>query len=165
MYSYWNSDKPEFLCVYNTKRNKYNCFKIKLKKRKWLKFENWPLKIYIRIIKHYTDIDPSVNTRPRISWNNNSCNNNFKYCFNKLYYDCKHLIVLIIVECRLKALLHGKASIAILVSWSLSVYTLNQVVCFMQSLFTNYSRQNGESWQWRHYHTNWGDSPSVPLTK
>ena len=33
--------------------------------------------------------------------NNNSCNNNFKYCFNKLYYDCKHLIVLIIVECRL----------------------------------------------------------------
>jgi hypothetical protein len=33
--------------------------------------------------------------------NNNSCNNNFKYCFNKLYYDCKHLTVLIIVECRL----------------------------------------------------------------
>jgi hypothetical protein len=33
--------------------------------------------------------------------NNNSCNNNFKYCFNQLYYDCKHLIVLIIVECRL----------------------------------------------------------------
>jgi hypothetical protein len=32
--------------------------------------------------------------------NNKSCNNNFKYCFNKLYYDCKHLIVLIIVECR-----------------------------------------------------------------
>ena len=31
----------------------------------------------------------------------NSCNNNFKYCFNKLYYDCKHLIVLIIVERRL----------------------------------------------------------------
>ena len=26
--------------------------------------------------------------------NNNSCDNNFKYCFNKLYYDCKHLIVL-----------------------------------------------------------------------
>ena len=22
----------------------------------------------------------------------NSCNNNFKYCFNKLYYNCKHLI-------------------------------------------------------------------------
>ena len=33
--------------------------------------------------------------------NNNSCNNNLKYCFNKLYDDCKHLIVLIIVECRL----------------------------------------------------------------
>ena len=33
--------------------------------------------------------------------NNNSGNNNFRYCFNKLYYDCKHLIVLIIVECRL----------------------------------------------------------------
>ena len=49
------------------KRNKYNCFKLKLKKRKWLKFENWPLKISIRIIKHYTDIDPSVNTRPHIS--------------------------------------------------------------------------------------------------
>ena len=32
--------------------------------------------------------------------NNNSCNTNFKYCFNKLYYDCKHLIVLIIVKCR-----------------------------------------------------------------
>ena len=32
--------------------------------------------------------------------NNNSCNNNLKYCFNQLYYDCKHLIVLIIVECR-----------------------------------------------------------------
>ena len=29
--------------------------------------------------------------------NNNSCNNNFKYCFNKLYYDCKHFII----ECRL----------------------------------------------------------------
>ena len=42
------------------------------------------------------------------------------------------------------------------VSWSLSVYTLNQVACFTQSLFTNCSRQNGESWQWRHYHTNWG---------
>jgi hypothetical protein len=41
------------------------------------------------------------------------------------------------------------------VSWSLSVYTLNQVACFMQSLFTNCSRQNWESWQWRHYHTNW----------
>jgi hypothetical protein len=27
--------------------------------------------------------------------NNNLCNNNFKYCFNQLYYDCKHLIVLI----------------------------------------------------------------------
>ena len=41
-----------------------------LKKKKndhWLKFENWPLKIYIRIIKHYTDIDPTVNTRPHIS--------------------------------------------------------------------------------------------------
>ena len=38
------------------------------------------------------------------------------------------------------------------VSWSLSVYTLNQVACFMQSLFTNCSRQNGESWQWRQYH-------------
>ena len=33
--------------------------------------------------------------------NNNSCtgNNNFKYCFNKLYYDCKHSTVLFIVEC------------------------------------------------------------------
>ena len=30
--------------------------------------------------------------------NTNSCNNNFKYCFNKLHYDCKHLIVLIIVK-------------------------------------------------------------------
>ena len=38
------------------------------------------------------------------------------------------------------------------VSWSLSVYTLNQVACFMQNLFTNCSRQNGESWQWRHYY-------------
>jgi hypothetical protein len=33
----------------------------------WLEFENWPLKIYIQIIKHYTGIDPSVNTQPRIS--------------------------------------------------------------------------------------------------
>ena len=32
------------------------------------------------------------------------------------------------------------------VSWYLSVYTLNQVACFMQSLFTNCSRQIGESW-------------------
>jgi len=39
-------------------------------------------------------------------------------------------------------------------SWSLSVYTLHQVACFMQSLFTNCCRQNGESWQWRHYHAN-----------
>jgi hypothetical protein len=46
----------EFLCLYNTKRNKYNCFKFKLRERKWLKFENWLLTIYIRIIKHYTDI-------------------------------------------------------------------------------------------------------------
>ena len=32
--------------------------------------------------------------------NTNSYNNNFKYCFNKLYYyyNCKHLIVLIIVN-------------------------------------------------------------------
>jgi len=36
-------------------------------KKKWLKFENCPLKIYIRIIKYYTDIDPSVNIRPCIS--------------------------------------------------------------------------------------------------
>jgi len=33
----------------------------------FLKFENLTLKIYIRLIKHYTDIDPIVNTRPRIS--------------------------------------------------------------------------------------------------
>jgi len=41
-----------------------------MKKRendRWLIFENWPLEIYIRIIKHYTYIDPTVNTRPRIS--------------------------------------------------------------------------------------------------
>ena len=25
--------------------------------------------------------------------NVNLCNNNFKYCFHKLYYDCKHLIM------------------------------------------------------------------------
>ena len=42
-----------------------------MKKKK--KIENgynlkiWILKIYIRIIIHYTDIDPSVNTRPHIS--------------------------------------------------------------------------------------------------
>ena len=33
-----------------------------MKKREndhWLKFENWPLEIYIRIIKQYTDIDPT----------------------------------------------------------------------------------------------------------
>jgi hypothetical protein len=43
---------------------------IQIKKKEsnhWLEFENWPLKIYIRIIKHYTDIDPSVNTRHHIS--------------------------------------------------------------------------------------------------
>jgi hypothetical protein len=45
------------------------------------------------------------------------------------------------LKCSFKALLHGKASIAILVScnfflsWSLSVYTLNQVACFMQNFF------------------------------
>ena len=33
----------------------------------WLKFEIWTLKIYIRIIKNYTDIDPTVNTWPHIS--------------------------------------------------------------------------------------------------
>jgi hypothetical protein len=32
----------------------------------WLKFENWPLEIYIRIFQHYTDIDPTINTRPRL---------------------------------------------------------------------------------------------------
>ena len=31
-----------------------------LKKRKWLKFENWPLQIYIRIIKHYIPISIQV---------------------------------------------------------------------------------------------------------
>jgi hypothetical protein len=30
------------------------------KKRKWLKFENWPLQIYIRIIKHYIPISIQV---------------------------------------------------------------------------------------------------------
>ena len=38
---------------------------IQIKKKEnnhWLEFENWPLKIYIQIIKHYTDIDPSVIT-------------------------------------------------------------------------------------------------------
>ena len=25
-----------------------------------LKYENWTLKIYIRTVKHYTDIDPNV---------------------------------------------------------------------------------------------------------
>jgi hypothetical protein len=50
-------------------------------------------------------------------------------------------------------------------TWSFLVYTLNQVACFMKSLFTNCSRQNGESWQWRHYHANWGNSPSVPLSQ
>ena len=34
-------------------------------------------------------------------------------------------------------------------------FTLNQVARSMQSLFTNCSHQNGESWKWRHYHTNW----------
>ena len=34
----------------------------------------------------------------------------------------------------------------------------------VEFVFTNCSRQNGEFWQWRH-HTNWWDSPSVPLTK
>jgi hypothetical protein len=37
-----------------------------MKKREnesWLKFENWPLDIYIRIIKHYTDIDTGL-TKP-----------------------------------------------------------------------------------------------------
>jgi fatty acid desaturase len=61
-----------------------------------------------------------------------------------------------------KALLHGKASIAILVSWSLSVYTLNQVACFMQSLLTNCSHQNGESWQWRHSTVN--TSIHIPIS-
>jgi len=31
------------------------------------KYENLTLKIHIRIIKHYTDIDPIVNNRPHIS--------------------------------------------------------------------------------------------------
>jgi hypothetical protein len=34
------------------------------------------------------------------------------------------------------------------------LYSKDHVACFMQSLLTNCSRQNGESWQWRHYHTN-----------
>jgi hypothetical protein len=39
--------------------NLYNCFQLTWK----LDIKN----IYIRIIKHYTDIDPTVNTRPHIS--------------------------------------------------------------------------------------------------
>jgi hypothetical protein len=33
-----------------------------------LKYEHLILTIYIRIIAHYTDIDPTVNTRPCISY-------------------------------------------------------------------------------------------------
>ena len=54
---------------------------------------------------------------------NNSCNNNFKYCVNKLYDDCKHLIVLIIVECRL--------SLVQSVTWLMSLGFNNR---FYQSL-------------------------------
>jgi hypothetical protein len=45
-------------------------FVVKSKKKEndhWLKFEKWTSKTYIRIIKHYTDINPTVNTRPCIS--------------------------------------------------------------------------------------------------
>ena len=59
--------------MYYTKRNKYNCFKFKYKKKEendhWLKFEIWTLKIYIRIIKHYTDIDPTVDIRTQVNRN------------------------------------------------------------------------------------------------
>jgi hypothetical protein len=58
------------MILFNTKRNKYNCFKFKFeKKRKWslAKIRKLAIKnIYIRIIKHYTDINPADNTRPRI---------------------------------------------------------------------------------------------------
>ena len=29
-----------------------------------LKYESWTLRIYMRTIKHYTDIDPTVNNGP-----------------------------------------------------------------------------------------------------
>jgi hypothetical protein len=45
-----------------------------------LKFENW--KICIRIIKHYTDIDSTINTRPHIS-----C----IQCKNWTFEDTKHV--------------------------------------------------------------------------
>ena len=35
----------------------------------WLKFEIWTLKIYIRIIKHYTDIDPTVDIKTQVNRN------------------------------------------------------------------------------------------------
>jgi hypothetical protein len=61
-----------FICVYNIKKKKYYCFKFKFKLKKKKIAKIWKLAIkhtcvYIWIIKHYTDIDPSVNTRPRIS--------------------------------------------------------------------------------------------------
>jgi hypothetical protein len=36
----------------------------------------------------------SIETTTTIQYNVNLWNNNFKYCFNKLYYDCKHLKLL-----------------------------------------------------------------------
>ena len=58
-----------FMSIYNTKETNIIASNSNEKRENdhWLNFENWPLEIYIRIIKHYTDIDPTVNARPRIS--------------------------------------------------------------------------------------------------
>jgi len=54
---------------------------LQIKKKHLAKILNLPLKMYIQIIKHYTDIDPSVNTRPRISCLLNRSWTKWKKCF------------------------------------------------------------------------------------
>ena len=45
---------------------------------------------YIQVKKKWYYVYTTIKKKPT---NVNLCNNNFKYCFHKLYYDCKHLIV------------------------------------------------------------------------
>jgi hypothetical protein len=55
--------------VYIIPRNKYNCFKFKLKKKEkdhWLEFENWTLKIYIRrAIGSLSHLGPVISERKK----------------------------------------------------------------------------------------------------
>jgi hypothetical protein len=69
-----------------------NILQIQIKKKKMAKIWKLAIKIYIRIIKHYTDIYPSINnTRPRISCLKNRSGTKWKKRFWETFEDTKEV--------------------------------------------------------------------------